>query len=73
MKSSKALAASLAATYVMYHERGNAVMALQAQHDAVIRYALVSVKQWQRLVAAEQRASERDRIAIERKLSSRGR
>jgi hypothetical protein len=73
MDSKKSLAASLAATYVMYYERGDNTRALQAQYDAVIRYALVTPKQWAGLVKAEQRAAARDRAAIDRKLAASGR
>jgi len=66
---SKELAASLAATYVMYADLGDNTRALQAEHDAVIRYALVSAAAWKRLVAKEQRQAAADRAAIERQLA----
>lgn len=66
------LASALAATYVMYYERGDSSNALKAQHDALIRYALVSPKKWASLVKAEERSRKMDRAAAELLILSRG-
>jgi hypothetical protein len=66
------LASAYAATYVMQWERGDNTLALQAQYDAVIRYALVTPKKWASLVKAEQRSRKADRAAAERLMLSRG-
>lgn len=73
MDSRKSLAAAMAARYVMFFERHDSVNANQVEFDCVTKYALCSLKQWQRLVAAEQRAAARDRVAIDRKLAASGR
>jgi hypothetical protein len=66
------LATSLAATYVMYWERGDSTRALQAQHDALIRYALVTPKKWASLVKAEERSRKMDRLLAQQLMASRG-
>ena len=65
------LASALAATYVMYSERGDSANALKSQH-ALIRYALVTPKKWASLVRAEERSRKMDRAAAERLILSRG-
>ena len=66
------LASALAATYVMYSERGDSANALKSQHDALIRYALVTPKKWASLVKAEERSRKMDRAAAELLILSRG-
>lgn len=64
------LASQMASTYVMYDERNDAMNRNRIEHDVLVTYAMVSKAQWQRLVRAERRSRELDKIAAERLMAS---
>lgn len=70
MPSYTLLAAQMASTYVMYDERNDVANRDRIEHEVLKTYGMVSKAQWQRLVRAERRSRELDRIAAERLIAS---
>ena len=64
------LASQMASTYVMYDEQNDAMNRNRIEHEVLVTYAMVSKAQWQRLVRAERRSRELDKIAAERLMAS---
>lgn len=70
MSSYTLLATQMASTYVMYDERNDAMNRNRIEYDVLIKYAMVSKAQWQRLVRAERKSRELDKIAAERLMAN---
>ncbi len=64
------LATQMASTYIMYDERNDAMNRNRIEHEVLVTYVMVSKAQWQRLVRAERRSRELDKIAAERLTAS---
>ena len=64
------LASQMASAYVMYDERNDAINRDRIEREVLITYAMVSKSQWQRLVCAERKSRELDRIAAERLMAN---
>jgi len=55
---------------VMYDERNDAANRDRIEREVLITYAMVSKATWQRLVRAERKSRELDKIAAERLIAS---
>ena len=70
MKKYTALASQMASTYVMYDERNDTENRDRIEREVLEVYGMVSKAQWQRLVRAERKSRELDKIAAERLMAS---